>query len=157
MINTLIKLAQDLDSLGYHKEADQIDSKIKKIAAYIHGETGEEEGTIIEDPSLSEEQIFRRKSPGFKSELSKQEMLNSKTYFVLESVPNPNLPTEEEDELADEDDELLNEVWKVHSGYDTREEAKAAATKLYDETGVDFKPASKDVVTRGLEVGIIIL
>jgi hypothetical protein len=156
MINTLIKLAQDLDSLGFHKEADQIDSKIQKISAYIHGETGEEEGVVVEDSPLSEEQIFRRKGPGYKSELSKQEMLDTKTYFVLESVPNPNLPTEE-DELADEDDELLNEVWRIHSGYDTREEAKAAATNLYDETGVDFKPASKEVVTRGLEVGIIIL
>ncbi len=74
----------------------------------------------------------------------------------VEDYPELNGMTEE-DELADEDDELLNEVWRIHSGYDTREEAKAAATNLYDETGVDFKPASKEVVTRGLEVGIIIL
>lgn len=158
MIKELIKLAGDLDRLGFHSEADFVDSKIQKLSAYIHGETGEELGSIVEDPTLSEEQIFRVRGPKSMPMPELEPELESKStgevdldkpYFVLELVSTRN----------------KNEIWKIHSSYDSRGKAKMEAHRLYDQAidlgpenpdEIDFKPANQESVLNGLNDNTII-
>lgn len=139
MIKELIKLAADLDRLGFHREADFVDSRIQKLSAYIHGETGEETGTTVEESPLSEKQIFRVRSPRSLSQSSEiEEAISNEpeatVYYVLESVLNTSNPNVD--------------FWKIHSGYGSREEAVEEMYRLHGETGKNFRAASPDAVEK---------
>lgn len=172
MIKELIKLAADLDRLGFHREADFVDSRIHKLSAYIHGETGEETGTTVEESPLSEQQIFRFKGPKSMPMPELESKSTSKVdldkpYFVLEQVPNLNPITldEDEDEIVhkSESDEF---VWKIHSSYNSREEAKMEANRLYyqaimelepeDQAKIDFVQKDQEYVLNGLRNNTVI-